>query len=122
MISLTHQSFLGFDYNFHAIRDETNELFCAYREMFEVAISQGRFFRTMLDIYLPYLSAHFVSMSIHVASPIETFVGLSQIKPRVLYNDVKGHSSRCRSIGCGKEAQDHGRRKEQFNFCRKGLA
>jgi hypothetical protein len=90
MISLTHQSFLGFDYNFHAIRDETNELFCAYREMFEVAISQGRFFRTMLDIYLPYLSAHFVSMSIHVASPIETFVGLSQIKPRVLYNDVKG--------------------------------
>jgi len=49
----------GFGYNFNAIRDETNELFCAYREMFEVAISQGRLFRTMLDIYLPYLSVLF---------------------------------------------------------------
>lgn len=49
----------GFDYNFNAIQDETNELFCAYREMFEVAISQGRLFRTMMDIYLPFLSPYF---------------------------------------------------------------
>lgn len=59
-----HSLFPGFDYNFNAIQDETNELFCAYREMFEVAISQGRLFRTMMDIYLPFLSPYFVSMSV----------------------------------------------------------
>lgn len=52
----------GFDYNFNAIKDETNELFVAYKEMFEVAISQGRLGRTLLNIYLPYLSALFVSV------------------------------------------------------------
>jgi cytochrome P450 len=52
---------LGFDYNFNAIQDETNELFVAYKEMFEVAISQGSIGRTVFNIYLPYLSALFVS-------------------------------------------------------------
>ena len=79
---------LGFDYNFNAIRDETNELFCAYREMFEVAISQGRPFRTMLDIYLPYLSALFVGISIHQSS--STVISyLSRMKPCAPYNDPR---------------------------------
>ncbi|KAJ3502293.1 hypothetical protein NLJ89_g8956 [Agrocybe chaxingu] len=50
----------GFDYNFNAIRDESNELFMAYKEMFETAISQGSFLRTMLRIYLPSVSSLFV--------------------------------------------------------------
>ncbi|CAA7263202.1 unnamed protein product [Cyclocybe aegerita] len=49
----------GFDYNFNAIRDESNELFMAYKEMFETAISQGSFLRTMLRIYLPSVSSLF---------------------------------------------------------------
>ncbi|THH17329.1 hypothetical protein EW146_g3445 [Bondarzewia mesenterica] len=32
----------GFDYQFNAIQNESNELFCAYKDMFEVAISQGQ--------------------------------------------------------------------------------
>ncbi|KAJ7783036.1 cytochrome-450 hydroxylase [Mycena metata] len=40
-------------------RDETNELFVAYRDMFEVAISQGSAFRTLLSIYLPRINRLF---------------------------------------------------------------
>ncbi|KAJ7901734.1 cytochrome P450 [Mycena olivaceomarginata] len=49
----------GFDYNFNSIRDETNELFIAYKDMFEVAISQGSMFRTLLSIYLPTINQLF---------------------------------------------------------------
>ncbi|KAJ7045418.1 cytochrome-450 hydroxylase [Mycena alexandri] len=49
----------GFDYSFNSIRDETNELFVAYRDMFEVAISQGSAFRTLLSIYLPRINRLF---------------------------------------------------------------
>ncbi|KAF8894149.1 cytochrome P450 [Infundibulicybe gibba] len=49
----------GFDYDFRAIQDESNELFAAYKEMFEVAISQGRLVRTVIGIYMPYLNALF---------------------------------------------------------------
>ncbi|KAF8813584.1 cytochrome P450 [Phlegmacium glaucopus] len=47
----------GFDYNFEAIKDETNELFGAYKEMFEVVISQGHPVWTILRIYAPFLSS-----------------------------------------------------------------
>ncbi|ESK92976.1 cytochrome p450 [Moniliophthora roreri MCA 2997] len=49
----------GFDYNFNAIQDETNELFVAYKEMFEVAISQSNMFRTLMTVYIPYLNKLF---------------------------------------------------------------
>ncbi|KXN90645.1 Cytochrome P450 4F1 [Leucoagaricus sp. SymC.cos] len=49
----------GFDYHFNAIQDESNELFLAYKEMFEVAISQGSPWRTMLTIYLPWFNTIF---------------------------------------------------------------
>ncbi|KAJ7430855.1 cytochrome P450 [Mycena galericulata] len=49
----------GFDYSFNSIQDETNELFLAYRDMFEVAISQGTPFRTLLSIYLPRVNQLF---------------------------------------------------------------
>ncbi|KAF5370085.1 hypothetical protein D9758_001087 [Tetrapyrgos nigripes] len=49
----------GFDYSFNAIQDETNELFSAYKDMFEIAISQGSLLRTLLSIYLPSLNQLF---------------------------------------------------------------
>ncbi|KAG5716767.1 Leukotriene-B(4) omega-hydroxylase 2 [Termitomyces sp. T112] len=49
----------GFGYEFNAIKDETNELFCAYKEMFEVAISQGNASRTLFNIYFPSISRLF---------------------------------------------------------------
>lgn len=53
----------GFDYSFNAIHDESNALFLAYKEMFEVAVSQGKPWRTMLSIYLPWFNKLFVSLS-----------------------------------------------------------
>jgi hypothetical protein len=52
---------LGFGYHFSAIDNETNELFCAYKEMFEIAISQGQKLRDILVIYFPILDALWVS-------------------------------------------------------------
>ncbi|GLB37143.1 putative cytochrome P450 [Lyophyllum shimeji] len=49
----------GFGYEFNAIKDESNELFCAYKEMFEVAISQSNVVRTMLNVYCPWLTSLF---------------------------------------------------------------
>ncbi|KAJ6499396.1 cytochrome-450 hydroxylase [Mycena sanguinolenta] len=49
----------GFDYSFNSIKDETNELFIAYRDMFEIVISQSTVFRTLLSIYLPTINRLF---------------------------------------------------------------
>ena len=48
--------FPGFDYSFDAIKDESNELFSAYKEMFEVVISQGNPLWSILRIYAPFMS------------------------------------------------------------------
>jgi cytochrome P450 len=56
VIALT-ELFQGFDYNFNAIKNESNELFAAYKEMFEIAISQSHPVWTMLRIYVPFMSA-----------------------------------------------------------------
>ena len=54
----------GFDYDFNSIEDDTNELFCAYREMFELAISQQHSpARQLLGIYFPIVNVLFVSES-----------------------------------------------------------
>lgn len=50
----------GFDYQFNAIQDESNELFCAYKEMFEVAISQGQGLRITASIFFPILDTIWV--------------------------------------------------------------
>ncbi|KAH7926700.1 cytochrome P450 [Leucogyrophana mollusca] len=46
----------GFGYNFNAIQKQSDELFSAYKEMFEIAVSQGEGFRTILGIYLPTIN------------------------------------------------------------------
>ncbi|KAJ7209491.1 cytochrome P450 [Mycena pura] len=54
----------GFDYNFNSILDETNELFAAYRDVFEVFISQGSPFRILLSIYLPFVNELFADETV----------------------------------------------------------
>ncbi|KAF8556350.1 cytochrome P450 [Imleria badia] len=49
----------GFDYHFNAIQNESDELFCAYKEMFEIALGQNSGFRTILGIYFPILNVLF---------------------------------------------------------------
>ncbi|KAF8622374.1 hypothetical protein AX15_007102 [Amanita polypyramis BW_CC] len=49
----------GFDYDFHAIQEDTNELFSAYKEMFEISISQTRMIRTLIGTYFPWVTALF---------------------------------------------------------------
>ncbi|KAI0754478.1 cytochrome-450 hydroxylase [Daedaleopsis nitida] len=46
----------GFDYQFNAIHDESNELFLAYKEMFEIAVSQqGGGLWELVILYFPFL-------------------------------------------------------------------
>nr|BAK09372.1 cytochrome P450 [Postia placenta] len=50
----------GFDYQFNAIQNESNELFNAYKEMFEVAISQQQgSYRGLFAIYFPIIDVLF---------------------------------------------------------------
>ncbi|KAA1472890.1 cytochrome P450 [Dentipellis sp. KUC8613] len=50
----------GFDYQFNAIHNEDNELFCAYKDMFEVAVSQGQsMIKSVLGIYFPIINKIF---------------------------------------------------------------
>jgi cytochrome P450 len=54
----------GFDYDFDATNNEGgNELFRAYKEMFEVAISQNPGLRQIVGIYLPWIDQLFVCFS-----------------------------------------------------------
>ncbi|KAH7108160.1 cytochrome-450 hydroxylase [Auriculariales sp. MPI-PUGE-AT-0066] len=45
----------GFDYDFGAIQNESNEVYLAYRDMFEVAINGGQSYRSIAGIYFPIL-------------------------------------------------------------------
>ena len=52
----------AFNYEFNSIEDDTNELFCAYKEMFELAVSQNKNpMRQLLGIYFPIINVVFVS-------------------------------------------------------------
>ncbi|KAI5123946.1 hypothetical protein M0805_006360 [Coniferiporia weirii] len=45
----------GFDYDFSAIQHEENELFLAYKEMFEIAVSRGGGLWDIAIVYFPWL-------------------------------------------------------------------
>ena len=45
----------GFGYEFNAICDESNEVYLAYKEMFEIAVSQGSDLKSILGIYIPWI-------------------------------------------------------------------
>ncbi|KAF9778030.1 cytochrome P450 [Thelephora terrestris] len=54
----------GFDYDFNSIKNDTNELFCAYREMFELSISQNQnVMRQLLSIYFPIVNVLFPDLA-----------------------------------------------------------
>lgn len=55
---------LGFDYQFNAIENEGNELFNAYKDMFEIAVSQQQqsAYKNILVIYFPIIDKLFVSI------------------------------------------------------------
>ena len=48
---------IGFDYQFNAIENEGNELFSAYKDMFEVAVSQQSqgALKSILVVYFPII-------------------------------------------------------------------
>jgi len=50
----------GFDYHFNAIQNEDNEMFNAYKNMFEMAISQSQNLRKALNAYFPMYERFFV--------------------------------------------------------------
>jgi hypothetical protein len=54
----------GFDYHFNAIQNEDNELFNAYKDMFEIAVSQPGTFRKALNTYFPIFGDLFVRFDI----------------------------------------------------------
>ncbi|KAL4073854.1 cytochrome P450, partial [Scleroderma citrinum] len=49
----------GFDYHFNAIQNQSDELFHAYKEMFEIAVSQSDGFRTVIGIHIPLFNELF---------------------------------------------------------------
>ncbi|KAH9994912.1 cytochrome P450 [Russula compacta] len=49
----------GFDYHFNAIQNEDNELFNAYKDMFEIAVSQSGSLRKMIVSYVPIIERLF---------------------------------------------------------------
>lgn len=51
---------VGFDYSFNSIQDESNELFCAYRDMFNLALSQAQAVKSILAIWFPWIYWFFV--------------------------------------------------------------
>ena len=55
---------LGFDYQFNAIENGDNELFRAYKEMFEISIAQAKGgLRAVLTLYVPFADWIFVSQT-----------------------------------------------------------
>lgn len=53
---------IGFDYDFHAMQDDTNELFSAYKEMFDISASQTRLIRTLISTYFSWVTVLFVRL------------------------------------------------------------
>ncbi|KAG8985224.1 hypothetical protein FRB94_006018 [Tulasnella sp. JGI-2019a] len=45
----------GFDFHLGAIQNEDNEVYQAYKQMFEATINKGQTFRGFLEIYMPWL-------------------------------------------------------------------
>ncbi|KIJ45274.1 hypothetical protein M422DRAFT_30124 [Sphaerobolus stellatus SS14] len=45
----------GFDYEFNAIQDETNEMYLAYKKMFDVTLNKGEDWKLLIGIFMPIL-------------------------------------------------------------------
>jgi hypothetical protein len=65
----------GFDYHFNAIQNEENELFNAYKNMFEIALSQPQFLQQLLSLYIPGYECLFVRFLFGLVKPNLADVG-----------------------------------------------
>jgi hypothetical protein len=61
----------GFDYHFHALQDESEDVYLAYRRMFNVA-DKGANLKGLLRIYFPFIEKLLVSLG---------FIGFRSINP-----------------------------------------
>ncbi|KAI0062953.1 cytochrome P450 [Artomyces pyxidatus] len=51
----------AFDYQFNAVQDESNELLCAYKDMFETAVAQSTSVQALISVYFPLWAKIFPS-------------------------------------------------------------
>jgi hypothetical protein len=49
----------GFDYNFHSLQDESEEMYLAYRTMFNIA-DKGSQLKGLIQIYFPWVEKIYV--------------------------------------------------------------
>lgn len=86
----------GFDYHFNAIQNESDELFHAYKEMFEIAVSQSNGLRTVIGIYIPLFNVIFPDERVQTIKRcqevIERVAGklIQQKKARILGGEESG--------------------------------
>jgi hypothetical protein len=74
----------GFDYQFNSLQNETEEVYLAYRKMFNVA-DKGPGFTGILQLYFPIIEKLFVSSHIHI--PCRTCLFTVIILARRRYKD-----------------------------------
>ncbi|KAG6331757.1 hypothetical protein ID866_7331 [Astraeus odoratus] len=86
----------GFDYHFNAIQNESDELFHAYKEMFEIAISQCDGIRTVIGIYIPLFNKIFPNKRIKTIGRCQEVIRrvagrlIQQKKSRILEGEKTG--------------------------------
>lgn len=65
----------GFNYDFHSVEDQTEEVYTAYRKMFDIA-DKGIDLRAIMELYFPILRKIFVCyISLTPAALAETVIG-----------------------------------------------
>ena len=81
---------LGFDYQFNAIENGDNELFRAYKEMFEISIAQAKGgLRAVLTLYVPFADWIFVSKKLLYSQHLcKLIICVSLIRSLALFNGV----------------------------------
>jgi len=89
-VSVCNDNWTGFDYHFNAIQNESDELFHAYKEMFEIAVSQCDGIRTVVGIYIPLFNELFVSCVRSFAFSGGSSSSSSQMNERRRSKDAKG--------------------------------
>ncbi|KAG8213983.1 cytochrome P450 [Butyriboletus roseoflavus] len=87
---------IGFDYHFNAIQNESDELFSAYKEMFEIAISQGSAFRMVLGLCFPILDVLFPDERVKTVKRCHTVINrvagelIQSKKARIIEGEKSG--------------------------------
>jgi hypothetical protein len=53
----------GFDYHFHSLHDESEDVYLAYRKMFNIA-DKGPGLKSLIELYFPWVERFFVRSSL----------------------------------------------------------